>query len=61
MIGRNNQDDDDDDNDDDDEDDEDDDDDEYEVQVIEEVITPAATPVFERDQQPAVKMPGVPR
>ena len=33
----------------------------YEVQVIEEVITPAATPVFERDHQPAVKMPGVPR
>ena len=41
----------------------DDDNDGYEMQVIEEVITPAATPVFERDQhqQPAVKMPGVPR
>ena len=29
-------------------------------QVIDEVATPAATPVFEREQ-PAVKMPGVPR
>ena len=30
------------------------------MQVINEVATPAATPVFEREQ-PAVKMPGVPR
>merc|ERR1719228_2194467 len=29
------------------------------TEVIDEVITPAATPVFERDQ-PAVKMPGAP-
>ena len=34
--------------------------DDRDFQVIEEVITPTATPVFGRDQ-PAVKMPGVPR